>query len=141
MNAFRSLPEYEHLLYTLQDRHAAVIASTLIIVRRGPGVAIVSGEVHVAGGRRLTVREVLTWDSGRVSIRSYGYEAWQGGEKIYWYDSQPHPNEPELASTAPHHKHISPDIKRHRVRAPELSFAAPNIPFLIDELTRWLETD
>lgn len=80
MNPFHSLPEYEHLLYTLQEtlqeKGAAVIASTLIIVRRGTGVAIVSGEVYVADGRRLAVREVLTWDAGPVRIQSYSYEAW-----------------------------------------------------------------
>ena len=80
MNPFHSLPEYEHLLYTLQEtlqeKGAAVIASTLIIVRRGTGVAIVSGEVYVADGLRLAVREVLTWDAGPVRIQSYSYEAW-----------------------------------------------------------------
>jgi hypothetical protein len=140
MNPFRSLPDYEHLLYTLTDSQPAVIASTLIVVKRGPGVAIVSGEVHVAGGRRLAVREVLTWDAGPVSIQSYGYEAWKGSKKVYWYDSQPHPNEPILAPTAPHHKHIEPDIKRHRVPAPGLTFAAPNIPLLVDELASWSRT-
>jgi len=29
----------------------------------------------------------------------------------------------------PHHKHISPDLKHHRIPAPNLSFAQPNLPF------------
>jgi hypothetical protein len=34
----------------------------------------------------------------------------------------------------PHHKHIPPDIKHHRIPAPGLSFAAPNLVFLIGEV-------
>ncbi|MGQ9626402.1 MAG: toxin-antitoxin system TumE family protein [Anaerolineae bacterium] len=29
-----------------------------------------------------------------------------GRERLYWYDDFPHPNDPILASTFPHHKHI-----------------------------------
>ncbi|HOU13429.1 MAG TPA: DUF6516 family protein, partial [Anaerolineae bacterium] len=54
--------------------------------------------------------------------------------KIYWYDSWPHPNDRILASTHPHHKHVLPDIKHHRIPAPELSFTEPNLPFLIREI-------
>jgi len=52
--------------------------------------------------------------------------------KLYWYDSWPHLNDPALASTHPHHKHVPPDIKHNRVPAPALSFAEPNLPFLIE---------
>ncbi len=36
----------------------------------------------------------------------------------------------------PHHKHIPPDIKHHRIPAPGLSFQQPNLPFLIEEIER-----
>ena len=39
-------------------------------------------------------------------------------------------------SAHPHHKHVRPDIKHHRVPAPGLSFQAPNLPFLIREVER-----
>lgn len=39
-----------------------------------------------------------------------------------------------LAETAPHHKHIPPDIKHHRVPAAGFSFNAPNLLFLIQEI-------
>ena len=55
---------------------------------------------------------------------------------LYWYDSQPHPNDPVLAATDPHHKHIPPDLKHHRVPASELSFTRPNLPFVIEEIER-----
>jgi len=32
------------------------------------------------------------------------------------------------------HKHIPPDIKRHRVPAPGIRFDQPNLPFLIREI-------
>lgn len=51
-----------------------------------------------------------------------------------WYDPQPHPNDPSLASTHPHHKHVPPDIKHNRIPAPGLSFDRPNLPYLIAEI-------
>jgi hypothetical protein len=56
-----------------------------------------------------------------------------------WYDSQPHPSDPSLAATDPHHKHVPPDIKNHRLPAPELSFTRPNLPFLIQEIEQMLD--
>jgi hypothetical protein len=41
-----------------------------------------------------------------------------------------------LQSTHPHHKHEHPDIKHNRIVAPGLSFAQPNLPFLIAEIER-----
>jgi hypothetical protein len=55
------------------------------------------------------------------------------------YQVFPHPNDPALAATDPHHKHVPPDIKHHRVPAPELSFARPNLPVLIREIEQLLE--
>lgn len=53
-------------------------------------------------------------------------------------ESQPHPDDEGLASTHPHHKHVSPDIKHNRIPAPGLSFSGPNLPFLIEEIERSL---
>ena len=36
--------------------------------------------------------------------------------------------------THPHHKHVPPDIKQHRVPAPEISFTAPNLPHLLVQI-------
>jgi len=41
-----------------------------------------------------------------------------------------------LASTFLHHKHQPPDIRHHRVPAPELSFSTPNLPFLLRTLAK-----
>src|SRR6266487_5547751 len=60
----------------------------------------------------------------------------QAGEKIAWYDPFEHPHIPELARTYPHHKHIPPDLKHHRVPAPGISFEQPNLPTLMQEIMR-----
>jgi len=66
----------------------------------------------------------------------YCRASYSGKEKLYWYDSWPHPNDPTLAATFPHHKHIPPNIKHHRIPAPKLSFTRPNLPVLIAEIER-----
>jgi hypothetical protein len=38
------------------------------------------------------------------------------------------------ASTHPHHKHVPPNIKRNRIPAHGISFTAPNLPQIIQEL-------
>jgi hypothetical protein len=81
----------------------------------------------------LEVREFLYFLSPSF-IQRHGYLVKQGSEVLYGYDSQEHPNDPSLQSTHPHHKHISPDIKHHRVPAPNLSFDSPNLSFLIREI-------
>ena len=39
-----------------------------------------------------------------------------------------------LPETYPHHKHVPPDLKHHRIPTAELSFTRPNLPFLIGEI-------
>jgi hypothetical protein len=107
--------------------------STLTVVRRGKRTAVVQGEIAFAKGYRIVVKERLSLDNGQVTIESYGYELWCYGDKVAWYDSQPHPNDPNLADTYPHHKHIPPNIKHNRLPAPNIHFNQPNLPFLIHE--------
>ena len=134
MNHLNSLAEYEEFIYTLPQQYPAIDYSTLVIARRGVATATLRGEVIFSGGVRLVVGERLMLDAGVLRIVSYGYEAWRGAEKLYWYDSQPHPGDSMLASTHPHHKHIPPDIKHNRLPAPSMSFLPPNLPSLIAEI-------
>lgn len=138
MNPLNSLAEYEAFIYGLPQQFPALSYSTLLVARRGTGTALVRGELIFSGGVRLVVNERLMLEAGVLRIVSYGYEVWRGAEKLYWYDSQPHPDDPTLASTHPHHKHVPPDIKHHRLPAPGLSFTALNLPFLIGEIEREL---
>jgi len=134
MNPFRSLREYEVFIYTLRQQFASLLYSTLIVTQRGPQYAELTGDIVLPAGYRLVVYERLTWDAGPLVIEGYSYEVWRGSEKLYWYDSQPHPVDPTLAGIDPHHKHVPPDIKHHRIPAPGLSFTSPNLPFLIHEI-------
>lgn len=138
MTPFSSLRDYERFVYTLQERYPSITRSTLVVVQRGRLYAELRGELSFEEERRLVVYERLSWDAGPLTIEGYSYEAWRGGEKVYWYDSQPHPDDPTLASSHPHHKHVPPDIKHHRIPAPDLAFSEPNLSVLIQEIERGL---
>lgn len=130
----RTPEDYELFIYTLPEQYASIRRSTLALTRRGHSLARVAGEVFFDHGIRLVVRERLVFDRLPMSIEGYGYEVWRDAEKLYWYDPQPHPDEPSLQSTHPHHKHVPPDIKHNRIPAPEMSFDRPNLPALIREI-------
>jgi hypothetical protein len=134
MNPFHSLRSYEEFVYTLRQRFPAVQRSTLVVLQRGKRTATLQGEITFAQAYRIILKERLSFDEGPVVIEDYAYELWHGGDKIAWYDAQPHPDDPTLASTHPHHKHIPPDIKHHRIPAPNMSFTQPNLPALVREI-------
>jgi hypothetical protein len=108
--------------------------STVTFVRRGATLARVVGELLFDRDIRLIVRERILYHRLPAVIDWYGYEIWQGDEKLFWYDSQPHPDDPALQSTHPHHKHIQPDVKHNRIPAPDMSFIEPNLPVLVQEI-------
>lgn len=109
-----------------------IVSSTVSVWSDSPYTGIAEGEVLFTNGLRLRTREEMDFDAGLII--SYGYEVYRGEERLYWYDDFPHPNDPTLASTMPHHKHIPPDIKHHRVPAPTMSFVQPNLPAIIEEI-------
>ena len=133
-NPLRTIGDYELFIYSLAERFPAIRQSTIVLARRGATLARVAGDLSFDHGFRLVVRERLTYDRTPVVIESYGYEIWCRAEKLCWYDSQPHPDDPTLQSTHPHHKHIPPDMKRNRVPAANMSFERPNLPALIEEI-------
>ncbi|HHW88388.1 MAG TPA: hypothetical protein GX400_19555 [Chloroflexi bacterium] len=117
-NPLRTDADYELFIYSVAESYQSVERSTLTFVRKGATFALISGELHLVGGYRIVVRERIVYDRLPAEIDWYGYEVWRESEKLYWYDSQPHPNEPKLQSTHPHHKHVPPDIKHNRIPAP-----------------------
>ena len=137
-NSLRTSEDYELFLYTIADQFPSVRRSTVTLIRRGASIARVTGEIYFDSSVRLVVRERLVYNRLPVVIDSYGYEVWRGDKKLYWYDSQPHPSDPDLQSTNPHHKHIPPNIKNHRIPAPEMSFTQPNLPTLILEIEAFI---
>lgn len=138
VNPFQSLHEYENFIYTFRSRFPVIHSSTLVIATRGKHSAILRGELEFDLLYRLSIRERLALDTDRVTIEFYSYELWHNTDKIAWYDPQPHPDNPALASTHPHHKHVPPDIKHNRIPAPGLSFTQPNLPLLIQEIEQLL---
>jgi hypothetical protein len=130
----RTLEDYELFLYTLPERFKSIRRSTVTLVRRGASLARVSGEIHFDKEFRLVLLERIVADRLPATIEAYGYEIWRSQEKLCWYDCQLHPADATLASTHPHHKHILPDIRNHRVPTPEMSFTRPNLPSLITEV-------
>jgi hypothetical protein len=129
--------EYCRLIASLPDQFPPIRFSTLTAYTIGPFAAEVEGQLTFEAGYVLDVWELL--DLSNRTIRSYSYELNCAGEQVWWYDPTEHPGDGTLSSSYPHHKHIPPDIKHHRIPAPELSFTRPNLPVLIEEVERLLE--
>ena len=129
--SLNSLTDYSRFVAELLHR-PTVVRSTVRVWSDSPCTGIAEGEVFFSNGIRLRLREELDFDAGIIT--SYGYEVYRGLERLYWYDDFPHPKDPNLASTFPHHKHVPPDIKHNRISAPEISFNRPNLPVLIREI-------
>ena len=133
-----SLTAYSQLVAECLDR-PTVQRSTVTVWSASPYTGVAEGEVLFPHGLRLRVREEIDFDAGLIT--SYGYEAYRGDERLFWYDDFPHPHDSALASTLPHHKHIPPDIKRHRVPAPDIRFTSPNLSLLVSEIEAILEQE
>ena len=127
----RSLAEYSRFVAEVFN-HPGIRRSTVAVWSDSPFTGVAEGEVFFSNGVRLRMREELDFDAGLIT--AYGYEVYRSEERLYWYDDFPHPGDPSLASTFPHHKHIPPDIKHNRIPAPEISFDRPNLPALIAEI-------
>ena len=128
-----SLNNYERYIYSISSFSPHIQAGKLVLIRYGKLLADVEGSVSFADNLALEVYEHLNF-AFDAFILEYGYVVKKGPAILYWYDSYPHPNNPELQSTHPHHKHIPPDIKHHRILAPGISFSEPNLTFLIREI-------
>ncbi len=156
-NPLRTRATYERFLYTLTAQYPSIRRSTLVYIPSGAYFGRVEGFLLFDAHIVLCVLEHLTF-LPHGEIEHYSYEvsrsemmldqlvellaaeycaaAYPHKQKLYWYDSFAHPNDPSLAGTHPHHKHIPLDIKRHRISAPDLSFTRPNLPFLVEEIER-----
>lgn len=106
-NPLKSLANYSRFVAELLHR-PTVERSTVAVWSDSQYTGIAEGEVFFSNGIRLRLREELDFDASLIA--SYGYEAYRGAERLYWYDDFPHPNDPDLTSTFPHHKHVPPDI-------------------------------
>lgn len=129
-----SLRAYSEFIASVPDQFPSVRRSTLTVYSVSPRHLAVRGELEFAGDIRLRVAERI--DIAQARMTWYSYAVLRGTEELYWYDPQPHPDDPSLAGTFPHHQHVPPDIKRNRVPAPDLSLTQPNLPFVIREIEK-----
>lgn len=159
-NPLGSPKAYQKFIYTLPERYPGLHQSTLVYIPSDTLYGRVEGWLFFDQNLVLCVKEYLNFELG--VIEGYGYEVsnphipqdspefpdsaeycradHRNKDKLYWYDSFPHPHILELSSTNPHHKHIPPNIKHNRIPAPELSFTKPNLPFLIEEIGTLLDS-
>ena len=128
-----SRTEYERLLYSLTQSYSQIRSSSIHLYTVSSMVGLVKGSVWFQNGLELRVHEVIDLLDGE--IQDYSYTVFYGAERVRWYDPQPHPDNPILASTFPHHRHEPPDIKHNRKPAPGINFQAPNLPTLIADCT------
>jgi hypothetical protein len=155
-NPLASPDDYALFIHQLPEEYVAVRYSSLVYVPLGIKAGKVKGLVAFSGNVILCVQEFLNFEL--QVIEGYGYEvskisspaetvppaeeycrpSYQKKEKLWWYDSFPHPNDRSLASTHPHHKHVHPNIKHNRIVAPELTFIAENLTCLVTEIIHFL---
>ena len=128
------IASYSAWVYALGERHPFVTHSTLALAPIGATLAKLEGRIECLGGLRGEVWELVDFSTRR--IRTYSYEVYRGHEKVCWYDSWPHPEIPALASTFPHHRHILPNLRDHRVPAPGIQFDAPNLDTVLKDIHR-----
>lgn len=134
--SFASLNSYSQCLAEIVDR-PTIHHSTVSVWSVSPYTGVAEGEIILLHGFRLRIREELDFADGIIT--SYGYEVYHGAQRLYWYDDFPHPNDPALAPTFPHHKHAPPDIKQNRLPAPEIKYTTCNILRLIQDVEALME--
>ena len=126
---------YERLIYSVSELSYNINKSDLIMIPVGKSLCIVKGNIFFNKSIRLEIREALDFALDDW-ITGYCYTVYEVNKRLYWYDSQGHPNDPDLQVTHPHHKHIPPDIKHNRIPASGISFNVSNLSFLIQEVEK-----
>jgi hypothetical protein len=132
MRSLQLSAEYSNLLYSLRDQYSEITDSRIRFFAVGKDIFMASGVLEFISNIRLVFKESLDFSSHK--ILKYVYEVYQENQLICYYDSQPHPDDPDLASTFPHHEHVPPNIKHNRQPAPHISFDRPNLSILIQEI-------
>jgi hypothetical protein len=132
-NPLASPSDYSIFIHKLPQRYASIQRSSLVYIPLGTQSGKATGMVFFANNVTLCIQEFLNFEL--QVIEGYGYEvsrslvsfdplpsteeycgaSYPYKEKLYWYDSFPHPHDPTLASTHPHHKHVPPNIKRNHI--------------------------
>lgn len=129
---FNSYDDYVAFLATLLDRFVYIQTMEFKVYLTSVTEGYSEGTMRFSHELVLSFNEHIDFAAKRLF--KYGYVAYQRGVKLFYYDPQPHPNDPSLASNFPHHKHIHPDLKHHRIPAPEMTFENSNLETVIREI-------
>ena len=127
-----SIEAYSRFVYVLIDNMRSVLQHTIKLYTDSITTGVLEGRIEFEEDLALVVFERLDFARGKILF--YSYEIYRADELVQWYDPQPHPNIPTLASTHPLHMHIPPDIKHNRVPAPGISFSEPNLPTVLAKI-------
>ena len=128
------IASYSAFVYALRERHPFITGSTLTLAPIGATLAKLEGRIECQNGNHLEVWELV--DFAAHSIRTYSYEVYREEEKLCWYDPWEHPEIPALAATFPHHNHVPPIMRGHRVPAPGIGFVSPNLDVVLEDVRR-----
>ncbi len=125
-NPLQSLANYSHFVAQLFDC-ATVKRSTVVVWSESSYTGTAEGEVFFSNGIRLRMREELDFDTSLIT--AYGYEIYQGSERLYWYDDFPNPQCPKFSSdsstsqTYPARHQASPcSCTRNELHATQLAY-------------------
>ena len=130
---FPSRPEYEQFIYNIAKKYPLVERSSLHFFTTSATAGLLKGTLWFSNDFFMRVVEVIDFAAGE--ILDYSYTLYSKGEKICWYDPQPHPDVPALAENFPHHLHELPNIKHNRKPTSNISFNEPNLPILIERIS------
>jgi len=128
------IASHSGFVYALRERHPFITGSTLTLAPIGATLAKLEGRIECQNGIHFEVWELV--DFAAHSIRTYSYEIYREEEKLCWYDPWEHPEIPALAATFPHHKHVPPNLREHRVPAPGIGFVSPNLDVVLEDVRR-----
>ncbi|MDW7680435.1 MAG: DUF6516 family protein [bacterium] len=126
---------YQQLIYRIAELSKHIRYSDLVTIPVGKNLCVIKGNIYFNNSIRLKLKDALDF-SLEEWITGYSYTVYQNEEKLYWYGSQGHPDDPDLQATHAHHKHTPPDIKHNRVPAPDIYFKEQNLTFLISEIEK-----
>jgi hypothetical protein len=124
--------QYAEFIYSLPEKFPDIIEARIDLFTIGQNLLKITGIIYFPAGIVLCFNERINIKIARY--QKYYYEVRKNDQLLLYYDPQPHPDDPDFASTFPHHKHVPPDIKHNRQPAPDLSFDRPNLPALIQEI-------
>ena len=96
------LPDYNTyatFIYTLEARFSSIQKAQVNCFTTQYNTGMAKGVIYFSKDIRLGFIEHLNFSLGKITY--YSYEVWQGDQKLYYYDSQEHPQRPDFDEYSP----------------------------------------